>query len=93
MIFKKIKKGILLIPKYKDAERRIFEEDIRFEISENDFERIKNFNEFIEDDRILLMLYDTEPILIKIIIINFQKLKRKEICLNFGEVNLKNLKN
>jgi hypothetical protein len=52
-------------------------EDIRFEISENDFERIKNFNEFIEDDRILLMLYDTEPISIKIIIINFQKLKRK----------------
>ena len=93
MIFKKIKKGILLIPEYKDAEKRIFEEDIRFEISENDFERIKNFNEFIEDDRILLMLYDTEPILIKIIIINFQKLKRKEICLNFGEVNLKNLKN
>ena len=77
MIFKKIKKGILLIPKYKDKEKRIFEEDIRFEISENDFERIKNFNEFIEDDRILLMLYDTEPILIKIIIINFQKLKRK----------------
>jgi uncharacterized protein YpmB len=75
MIFKKIKKGILLIPKYK--EKRIFEEDIRFGISENDFERIKNFNEFIEDDRILLMLYDTEPILIKIIIINFQKLKRK----------------
>jgi len=77
MIFKKIKKGILLIPKYKDKEKRIFEEDMRFEISENDFERIKNFNEFIEDDRILLMLYDTEPILIKIIIINFQKLKRK----------------
>jgi hypothetical protein len=77
MIFKKIKKGILLIPKYKDKEKRIFEEDIRFEISENDFERIKNFNEFIEDDRILLMLYDNEPILIKIIIINFQKLKRK----------------
>lgn len=61
----KIKEGILLIPKYKDAEKRIFQENIKFEISENDFEKIKNFNEFINDDRILLMLYDPEPILIK----------------------------
>jgi len=29
MIFKKIKKGILLIPKYKDKEKRIFEEDMK----------------------------------------------------------------
>ncbi|MEO0203231.1 MAG: DEAD/DEAH box helicase family protein [candidate division WOR-3 bacterium] len=60
-----IKENILLIPKYKDGEKRIFEEEIRYGISENDFEKLKEFNEFIKDDRVLLMLFNTEPKLIK----------------------------
>ncbi|GIW66620.1 MAG: helicase [Candidatus Parcubacteria bacterium] len=60
-----IKKNLLLVPKYKEGEKRIFEEEIRYGISENDFEKLKEFNEFIRDDRVLLMLFNTEPKLIK----------------------------
>jgi hypothetical protein len=61
----KIGKEILLIPKYKEGEKRIFEEEIKCRISEEDFKLLKEFNHFCDDDRILLMLYDAEPKLIK----------------------------
>jgi superfamily II DNA or RNA helicase len=61
----KIGNEILLVPKYREGERRIFEEEVRYGISEDDFNLLKEFNQFIEDDRILLMLYDAEPKLIK----------------------------
>jgi len=61
----KIGKEILLIPKYKEGEKRIFEEEIRCGISKEDFKLLKEFNHFCDDDRILLMLYDAEPKLIK----------------------------
>jgi hypothetical protein len=67
-LFKNIEKignEILLVPKYREGERRIFEEEVRYGISEDDFNLLKEFNQFIDDDRILLMLYDAEPKLIK----------------------------
>ncbi|MGC8734278.1 MAG: DEAD/DEAH box helicase family protein [bacterium] len=68
----KIKDGILLIPRYTEG-KRVFEKNIesieenklRFSISENDLKKLKEFNEFIDDDRILAMLYDIEPVVIK----------------------------
>jgi superfamily II DNA or RNA helicase len=61
----KIRKGILLVPKYKEGGKRVFEEDFRFNVHLNDFEKLKAFNEFVKDDRILLVLCEAEPILIK----------------------------
>ncbi|MEO0139611.1 MAG: restriction endonuclease subunit R, partial [candidate division WOR-3 bacterium] len=75
-----IKENILLIPKYKDGEKRIFEEEIRYGISENDFEKLKEFNEFIKDDRVLLMLFNTEPKLIKY----FRESLTKQVKLDNG---------
>ncbi|MGF3573675.1 MAG: DEAD/DEAH box helicase family protein, partial [Candidatus Bathyarchaeia archaeon] len=53
----------LLIPAYKDAEYPLLKEgkQIKFELSEKDFEALAKFIEYIDDDRILLMKYNTEP--------------------------------
>ncbi len=75
-----IKENILLVPKYKEGEKRIFEEGIRYGISENDFEKLKEFNEFIKDDRVLLMLFNTEPKLIKY----FRESLTKQVKLDNG---------
>jgi type III restriction enzyme len=55
----------LLIPKYEESEKRVFEEEIRFGISETDFNLLKEFNSFVEDDRILAVSYEVEPKLVK----------------------------
>jgi superfamily II DNA or RNA helicase len=53
----------LLIPAYKDAEHPLLKErkQIKFELSEIDFQILTKFIQYIPDDRILLMRYDTEP--------------------------------
>jgi type III restriction enzyme len=61
----RIKNNPLLIPKYEESEKRVFEEEIRFGISERDFNLLKEFNNFVEDDRILAVSYEVEPKLIK----------------------------
>ncbi|GBD34328.1 hypothetical protein HRbin35_00038 [bacterium HR35] len=60
-----IKENVLLVPKYKEGEKRIFEEEVRYGISEDDFKKLKEFNEFVKDDRVLLVNLDTEPKLVK----------------------------
>jgi superfamily II DNA or RNA helicase len=61
----RIQNNPLLIPKYEESEKRVFEEEIRFGISEKDFDLLKEFNNFIEDDRILAVNYELETKLIK----------------------------
>jgi len=62
----RIKDNVLLIPKYQESIKSVFEqEEIRYEISEKDFNSLKEFNQFLTDDRILVINYDVEPKLIK----------------------------
>jgi superfamily II DNA or RNA helicase len=61
----RIGENILLIPKYKESEKRAFEEKIRFGISKRDFDLLREFNSFVEDDRILVATYDVEPKIIQ----------------------------
>jgi superfamily II DNA or RNA helicase len=61
----RIQNNPLLIPKYEESEKRVFEEVIRFSISETDFNLLKEFNSFVEDDRILAVNYEVEPKLIQ----------------------------
>lgn len=58
-----VQKYKLLVPTYKLAEQPLVKnkEIVKFELSENDFNLLKKFLEFIPDDRILLMRYTTEP--------------------------------
>ncbi len=61
------KKFKLLVPTYKRAESPILKtvEQIKFEISDQDLDLLKRFVDFISDDRIFLMRYNTDPIRIK----------------------------
>ncbi|MBM3143264.1 MAG: DEAD/DEAH box helicase [Chloroflexi bacterium] len=54
----------LLVPTYKQAEQPIYKakEKSKFEISQQDFELLSRFIQFIPDDRVLLMKYNTAPI-------------------------------
>ncbi len=61
----KIQNNPLLIPKYEESEKRVFEEEVRFAISEGDFNLLKKFNSFVDDDRILAVSYEVEPKLIQ----------------------------
>ncbi|WP_369973988.1 DEAD/DEAH box helicase family protein [Petrotoga sp. 9T1HF07.CasAA.8.2] len=63
----KIKKKDLLIPIYKQSKVPILErkEQIKFEISSEDLELLSKLGEFITDDRVFLMRYETEPKKIK----------------------------
>jgi len=61
----KIQNNPLLIPKYEESEKRVFEEEVRFAISEGDFNLLKEFNSFVDDNRILAVSYEVEPKLIQ----------------------------
>jgi uncharacterized membrane protein len=80
---------LLLVPTYKQAEYPLLKEkeQIKFEISENDFEILKRFAEFISDDRIFLMRYNTEPVKIKIL---REKLNNQDIF-KFSGKDFKNV--
>ncbi|MFQ6118601.1 MAG: hypothetical protein ACE5KE_01800 [Methanosarcinales archaeon] len=65
---KESKKHKLLMPTYKLADYPLMKRKLRnFEISQKDYETLNRFLKFISDDRILLMLYNTEPEKIKIL--------------------------
>ncbi|CUT03325.1 DEAD/DEAH box helicase family protein [Candidatus Chrysopegis kryptomonas] len=85
----KNKKYKLLIPVYKIANYPLFKnrKQVKFEICKEDFEMLKKFIEFIEDDRILLMRYNTEPEKIKIL---KESLRTKNIF-KFSEKSFKNV--
>jgi len=59
----------LLVPTYKAADYPLLktEEPIKFEISAKDFDVLDKFNEFVPDDRVLLMRYNREPMKIKLL--------------------------
>lgn len=65
------KKHKLLIPTYGLADYPLIKKKNRelakFEISQKELEVLKRYAEFLSDDRILLMLYNTEPEKIKIL--------------------------
>jgi len=54
----------LLVPTYKEAEQPIYKakEKRKFEISQQDLELLNRYINFIPDDRVLLMKYNTEPL-------------------------------
>jgi len=58
-----IQKDKLLVPKYKPADSTLLKTDaqVKFEISNNDLKVLSEFAEFIADDRVVLMRYNTEP--------------------------------
>jgi hypothetical protein len=57
------KKHRLLIPTYKEADHTLAgqRELAKFEITRNELDLLKEYVEFIGDDRVLLMMYETEP--------------------------------
>ena len=57
------KKHRLLIPTYKEADHTLAgqRELAKFEITRNEFDLLKKYVEFVGDDRVLLMMYETEP--------------------------------
>ena len=63
------KKHKLLIPTYGLADYPLIKnrELAKFEITQKELEILKRYAEFLSDDRILLMLYNTEPEKIKIL--------------------------
>jgi len=83
------KKHKLLIPTYGLADYPLIKnrELAKFEIAQKELEILKRYAEFLSDDRILLMLYNTEPEKIKIL---------KESLINpdnykYGEKSFKNI--
>ncbi len=68
-INKEAKKHTLLIPTYKLAVNPLIKNKKlqKFEMSKDDFKVLNKFIKFISDDRILLMLYNTEPERVKIL--------------------------
>jgi hypothetical protein len=69
-INEKVKKDkLLLVPTYKLADQPLLitKRTIKFEISKEDLELLKKFRDFIQDDRVLLMRYTTEPKKIKLL--------------------------
>ncbi|MGB9722220.1 MAG: DEAD/DEAH box helicase family protein [bacterium] len=79
----------LLVPTYKSADYPILKtkKPINFEISDNDFEILNKFIEFVPDDRVFLMRYSTEPIKTKLL---KEKLHDKS-NFKFGEKSFKNV--
>ncbi len=65
----KVKEHELLIPVYQLADHPLIEnrELVKFEISQRELEILKGYAEYISDDRIFLMLYNTTPAKIKIL--------------------------
>lgn len=83
------KDKLLLVPVYKEADYSLTtkERKIKFEISNREFDILKRFIDFIEDDRILLMRYDTEPQKINIL---KQNLTNTD-CFKFNQREYKNI--
>jgi hypothetical protein len=79
----------LLVPIYKSADYPLLKkkEQIKFEISKDDFELLKKFCNFIQDDKVLLMRYNAEPVKIKLLRENL----KEESNFKFGNKSFKNI--
>lgn len=63
---KLVEDKILLVPKYKNSERKLFEDiKSRFAISDEDKEILEKYLDFISDDRVFILKYNLEPKLLK----------------------------
>lgn len=63
---KEAEKRALLVPVYKESSQPIMKgQQVRFEISKDDLDTLNKFIDFIPDDRVLLMRYDTQPTKLK----------------------------
>jgi len=85
----KVKEHELLIPVYQLADHPLIEnrELVKFEISQRELEILKGYAEYISDDRIFLMLYNTEPEKIKILNNSLSSPDNYK----YGEKNFKNI--
>ena len=79
----------LLVPTYKPADYPLLKtkEQVKFEISAKDFEVLSKFNEFVADDRVLLMRYNTEPVKIELL----RESLNTQSNFKFGEKSFKNV--
>ncbi|MEM5812047.1 MAG: DEAD/DEAH box helicase family protein [Candidatus Aenigmatarchaeota archaeon] len=71
-----IKDKVLLIPKYKLADKKLFEESevkSRFKLSQDELSLVREFYEFIKEERILLVNYNVEPKLLKFVKNSFER--------------------
>jgi len=86
---REVQKHKLLVPTYKHAEQPIFEErkGAKFELSKTDFEVLNKFIDFIQDDRVFLMRYNTEPVKTKLL----RDSLSKQSNFRFGERSFKNV--
>ena len=86
---KEIGKHRLLIPTYKLADYPLIKKRklTKFEITQNELEIIKRYAEFISDDRVFLMLYNTEPEKIKILKESLSNAENYK----YGEKSFKNI--
>ncbi len=68
-INKEVKEHKLLVPTYKEANYSLMKkrELTSFEINEQELEILKKYIEFIQDDRVFLMRYNSDPEKIKIL--------------------------
>lgn len=85
-----VKEHELLVPVYQLADRTLIEnrELVKFEIVLKELEILKNYVEFLSDDRILLMLYNTKPEKIKIL---KESLTNPDNYYKYGEKSFRNI--
>lgn len=79
----------LLVPTYKQAQQPIYEAKKRgrFQLSLQDFELLNRYVQFIPDDRVFLMKYNTEPIKTRLLRENL----RRQGNFKFVDKNFKNM--
>jgi len=84
------KKHLLLIPVYKTANDLLIKkrELAKFKISNSDFETLKKYTQYLNDDRIFLVNYDTTPSKLKIL---RESLNKPECYYENNDKNLKNI--
>jgi hypothetical protein len=90
-INKEVKEHKLLVPIYKEAEYSLMKkrELTSFEINEQELEILKKYIEFIQDDRIFLMRYNSDPEKIKILKESMNNADRfKDSNKSFKNINL-----
>jgi len=88
-INKSVPKQPLLIPVYKLADYPLMKkrELAKFEISKADFEILKKYSQYINDDRVFLMNYDTTPEKVRVL---RETLYNSDQYYKYGERSFKN---
>jgi len=87
---KSAEKQLLLIPVYKLADYSLMKKRglAKFDISKRDFEILKRYSEYINDNRIFLVVYETSPEKVKIL---RETLHDPDQYYKYGERSFKNI--